>query len=111
MSAATERELWVRVILQAITDATTITDAATDTESNLRRSNRNIAYLNRERARLWFRATNRDFIEVCNLAGMNPDDVAERASAAIAQCDAAEAKGERFSVYGAMPKATTIKRK
>lgn len=79
-----ERTLWVNVILQAIRDAT---DCLGD------KANRDVT---RSRARAWFRPSNRDFIQVCNLAGMEPCRVAKQANDAIAQYDATIAAGEKF---------------
>lgn len=70
-----ERVLWVSVILQAIRDAT---DCLAD------KANRDVT---RTQARAWFRPSNPDFIEVCNLAGMDPSQVAIRAKQAIKRYD------------------------
>lgn len=75
MKHASERELWVAVILQATQDG-----------------------LNDKRARAWFKPTNSDFVEVCNLAGLDPEAVADRAVDAFNRSDKAEASGARFEI-------------
>ncbi|TIX60321.1 MAG: hypothetical protein E5V25_25675, partial [Mesorhizobium sp.] len=75
MKHASERELWVAVILQATQDG-----------------------LKDKRARAWFRPTNSDFVEVCNLAGLDPEAVADRAVDAFNRSDKAEASGVRFEI-------------
>lgn len=73
-----ERTLWVNVILTAIRDATVgFSGESTPTRERDRRA-----------ARAWFRPSNRDFIQVCNLAGMEPSRVAKQATDAIARYDA-----------------------
>ncbi|RCW27806.1 hypothetical protein DFR48_102292 [Ciceribacter lividus] len=68
-----ERGLWVAVVLQAIEDAT---------------ANGKAHSLARQQARSWFRRGNPDFIEVCNLAGLDPEATYEKAIAAIERHDA-----------------------
>lgn len=75
MKHASERELWVAVILQATEDG-----------------------LKDKRSRAWFQPANADFIDVCNLAGFDPDDVAERAADAFSRSDKAEASGHKFKI-------------
>ncbi|MER9586539.1 hypothetical protein [Mesorhizobium sp. M0276] len=98
MSPDPQRELWVRVILQATLDATTIVASPSDVPAGTTRTNRLVAITARNQARAWFRPTNKDFIHVCNLAGMNPHSVAERATAAIVLCDEAATRGEKFTI-------------
>lgn len=75
MKHASERELWVAVILQATEDG-----------------------LKDKQARAWFQSANTDFVDVCNLAGLDPDDVAERAASAFRRSDAAQAAGLKFEI-------------
>ncbi|CDX21961.1 hypothetical protein MPLB_2110015 [Mesorhizobium sp. ORS 3324] len=81
--------LWVKVILQATQDA-----------------------LQDKRERDWFRLSNPDFVEVCNLAGLDPDDVAERATDAFSRADKAESTGVKIARQskrtGPKPKLHTI---
>ncbi|RWD50565.1 MAG: hypothetical protein EOS25_06435 [Mesorhizobium sp.] len=74
MKHASERELWVAVILQATQDG-----------------------LHDKQARDWF-LPSRDFIQVCNLAGLDPEAVAERAADAFRRYDQAEADGVKFEI-------------
>ncbi|RVC62809.1 MAG: hypothetical protein EOS81_07110 [Mesorhizobium sp.] len=75
MKHASERELWVAVILQATEDG-----------------------LKDKRARAWFQPANADFVDVCSLAGLDPDNVAERAANAFRRSDNAEAIGHKFEI-------------
>lgn len=101
MSPDPQRELWVRVILQATLDATTIVASPNDVPAGTARTNRLVAITARNQARAWFRPKNKDFIHVCNLAGMDPNSVAERATVAIRLCDEAAARGEKFTILSA----------
>lgn len=91
-----ERTLWVNVILQAFRDAT---DCRGD------KVNRDVV---RMQARAWFRPSNRDFIQVCNLAGMEPCRVAKQATDAIAQYDATIAAGKKFRLPDIAAQKATI---
>ncbi|MET3578212.1 hypothetical protein ABID19_001229 [Mesorhizobium robiniae] len=71
MSDATK--LWVNVILLAAQDA-----------------------LKDKQERKWFRLSNADFIEVCSLAGLDPEAVRDRATDAFHRYDEAEAAGVKF---------------
>ncbi|MBZ9694545.1 hypothetical protein [Mesorhizobium sp. CO1-1-9] len=75
MKHASERELWIAVILQATEDG-----------------------LKDKRARAWFQPANPDFVDVCNLAGLDPDNVAESAVDAFRRSDQAEANGRKFEI-------------
>ncbi|KRB31719.1 hypothetical protein [Mesorhizobium sp. Root172] len=75
MKHASERELWVAVILQATQDG-----------------------LHDQQSRAWFQPINSDFVEVCNLAGLEPEAVAERAADAFHRADKAHASGARFEI-------------
>ncbi|MER9702669.1 hypothetical protein NKJ10_00205 [Mesorhizobium sp. M0204] len=75
MRHASERELWVAVILQATQDG-----------------------LKDKRSRVWFQPANSDFVEVCSLAGLDPEAVAERATNAFRRYDKAEADGIKFEI-------------
>lgn len=75
MKHASERELWVAVVLQATEDG-----------------------LKDKQARAWFQPANTDFVDVCNLAGLDPDDVAERAADAFSRSDEAQASGHKFKI-------------
>lgn len=74
-----ERSLWVNVILRAINDAMTGGD------TNISGKNSDLI---RQQSRTWLRPTNPDFIEVCSLAGLDPEATYEKAQAAIARYDA-----------------------
>lgn len=73
------RELWVNVVLRALKDA-----LVSDVVNNSKKENSLI----RQQARTWFSLSNRDFIEVCNLAGFNPKATYDKAKAAIEKHDA-----------------------
>lgn len=93
-----ERVLWVNVILTAIRDATVgFSGEGTPTRERDRRA-----------ARAWFRPSNRDFIQVCHLAGMEPCRVAKQATDAIAQYDATIAAGEKFRLPDIAAQKVTI---
>ena len=77
-----EPGMWISVVLQAIRDATVGT------------ANSGKADLNRQQARTWFRLSNPDFIEVCSLAGLDPEATFEKAQAAITRYDAAITKAK-----------------
>ena len=81
MSRAVETALWCEVISQAIRDATVCGGIPAHARD-----------ATRAHARSWFRATNRDFIDVCNLAGLDPEAISERSLMAIARYDRAIAK-------------------
>ncbi|RWI22047.1 hypothetical protein [Mesorhizobium sp.] len=100
MSPDPQRELWVRVILQATMDATTVVGSLEDAPATVR-ANRLASITARNQARAWFRPKNKDFIHVCNLAGMDPNSVAERAAAAMLLSDEAAARGEKFTITAA----------
>lgn len=76
-----ERDLWCKVIHQAIGDATigdfrpSNASICTFTETPAER------LAERENARSWFRDGGEDFSLVCSLAGLEPDAVRERALA------------------------------
>lgn len=82
-----ERGLWVNVILQAMNDA--MGGGGANISGKCRE-------LYQQQARAWFRRTNPDFIEVCSLAGLDPDATYEKAIAAIARYDAIIAAGETY---------------
>ena len=81
-----ERTLWVNVVLRAIQDAT---EGTSDNRE-----------LHRQQARNWFNTSNRDFIEVCNLAGLDPEATAGKALSAIKRYDAIMSAGEAYSYPG-----------
>jgi uncharacterized phage protein (predicted DNA packaging) len=110
MTADPVHQLWVRVILQATEDAAQIVESLASAETNNARNQRLAALVQRDKARLWFNPKNPDFVEVCNLAGMDPDAVAERAAKAIRRCDEAAAKGERFDLVPKPAQAAPRKR-
>ena len=73
MSTNDERQLWNAVILQAIDDAA----------CSLGRSRqRDLEIM---RARSWLTSPNRDFAEVCNLAGQESDPIRTKARRLIAE--------------------------
>lgn len=75
-----DRELWVNVIYRAIIDATS---AGTGCSS----SSTTTTARECSRARSWFDLTSPDFIEVCSLAGLDPEAVYEKAQRAIENAD------------------------
>jgi hypothetical protein len=80
-----ERVLWVNVVLRAILDGTADqTDSRTDRD--------------RREARAWFRLNNPDFVEVCNLAGLDPAATLEKARSVFERHDHAKANGEPFKL-------------
>lgn len=101
MSKPGEQSLWAKVIYQAVLDATHCADNHGGNEATRR--------VTRSKARTWFRPTNRDFIEVCHLAGMDPDSVCEKVATIISRYDAAIAKGETFDLIPA-DTVPTVKR-
>lgn len=83
-----ERVLWVNVVLRAILDGTADhTDSRTDRD--------------RREARVWFRLNNPDFVEVCNLAGLDPAATIEKARSVFERHDYAKAEGEPFELTSA----------
>ncbi|MER9210061.1 hypothetical protein [Mesorhizobium sp. M0771] len=75
MKHTSERELWVNVILRATEDG-----------------------LADKQERKWFQLTNPDFVEVCALADLDPEAVADRAASAFERYDQAEASGTNFEI-------------
>ena len=104
MSGDNEMSLWANVILQAVHDAT---DGGTVDGRN---SGRDVV---RSQARNWFNLRNRDFIDVCNLAGLDPDAVYERSLAVIRRYDDAVRAGEKFKLIPEQevkpPRVTVVK--
>ncbi|WP_187970059.1 hypothetical protein [Aquibium microcysteis] len=80
-----ERVLWVNVVLRAILDGTADqTDSRTDRD--------------RREARAWFRLNNPDFVEVCNLAGLDPAATLKKARSVFERHDQAKAEGVPFKL-------------
>lgn len=77
------RELWAQVLLVAIADATKGVPRGG--------TKRNQRLYEIEHARAFLMSPNRDFIEVCSLAGLDPAAVRERAIALIRRAPSAEA--------------------
>jgi len=95
---SSDNALWRAVIQQALTDAVVPLSRVTAIR------------LEQMRAREWFIQPNRDFEEVCGLAGLEPDQVRDRARKAI---DAAEAtpvtdKRRRHKLYELRGKQMTL---
>ncbi|MBE7183440.1 MAG: hypothetical protein INR68_03415 [Methylobacterium mesophilicum] len=88
--------LWAAVINQALLDATAALPPSAFKDGQVRGA----AAAERARAREWFSRGSADFIEVCNLAGFDPEAVREGANFAIARADRAERqdRGRAFNL-------------
>lgn len=90
------RQLWCSVIALAIEDATANVDIKNERTSRI---------LDKQQARRWLMEPNRDFNEVCHLAGLDPEAVRERTRRLIEKHDAAPAyaprqHSKRYSAFG-----------
>jgi hypothetical protein len=81
MASSKEKDLWCAVILQAIEDAIEPSQCPAYQRSLLR-----------DQARIWLTHPNKHFRDVCNLAGMDAEQVRTRAKLIIAEADAKPTK-------------------
>src|SRR3954454_11564672 len=90
--------LWRAVIQQALTDAVVPLSRITSIR------------LEQIRARAWFTEANRDFEEVCALAGLEPDHVRARARQAMKATEGMPVKDKRrrHKLYELNGKALTV---
>lgn len=72
-----EKELWCQVIRQAFDDA--LAPPSTNASENIRQA----FEFDRQRAIAWLTRPNRDFVDACRLAGLDPGYIRDNAKKVI----------------------------